>query len=102
MAGDHESVFRLFQYDDLSNTNISNFDTSQITLFYGIFYQTMRKNILLDWKTPKLISNNWFISNDDIEVLNISLMNKTSIKEMKNAFSDCPSLIHADISSNCL
>ena len=27
-------------------------------------------------------------------------MNKTSIKEMKNAFSDCPSLIYADISGN--
>ena len=95
-----ESVFNLFQYDDLSNTNISNFDTSQITLFYGIFYQTMGYNTLFDWKTPKLISNNWFISNDDIVGLNISLMNKTSIKEMKNAFSDCPSLIYADISGN--
>ena len=95
-----ESVFNLFQYDDLSNTNISNFDTSQITLFYGIFYHTMGYNTLFDWKTPKLISNNWFISNDDIVVLNISLMNKTSIKEMKNAFSDCPSLIYADISGN--
>ena len=60
----------------------------------------MGYNTLFDWKTPKLISNNWFISNDDVEALNISLMNKTSIKEMKNTFSDCPSLIYADISGN--
>ena len=37
-------VSRLFQFDDITNINISNFDTSQVTYFFDVFGNTMGNN----------------------------------------------------------
>lgn len=74
---------RFFEFDDLTNINITNFDTSQITEFFCIFANTMGNNIdfVKDWDTSKLNYFHLFISNKDIVKSDISRWNKRKIKE---------------------
>ena len=93
------NVKRLFLFDDITQINISNFDTSQVTSFYDIFGKTMGNNtkFLKKWNTSKLITINRLISNEDIVKIDLSSWNKTNIKNMKYILNDCPSLEFADL-----
>ena len=95
-----EDVFSLFDNDDLTNNRISNFDTSQITSFFDLLDETMGNDIefIKYWNTSNLISNDWFILNDDIISLDLSKWNKTNIKSMKHSFASCSSLKEVDLS----
>ena len=91
---------RFFEFDDLTNINITNFDTSQVTEFFCILANTMGDSIdfVKDWDTSKLNYFHLFISNQDIVKLDISRWNKRKIREMIYNMEDCTSLKYVDLS----
>ena len=91
---------RFFEFDDLTNINIRNFDTSQVTEFMCILANTMGDNVefLKNWDTSKLDYNHLLISNQDIVKLDLSTWNKNKLREMIYNIEDCTSLKYVDLS----
>ena len=91
---------RFFEFDDLTNINIRNFNTSQVTDFMCILANTMGDNVefLKNLDTSKLNYNQLLISNQDIVKLDLSTWNKSKLREMIYTFEDCTSLKYVDLS----
>ena len=94
------NINRFFEFDDLTNINISNFDTSQVTEFLCILTNTMGDNVefIKNFDISKLYYSNSFISNQDIIKLYLSTWNKSRLREMIYNIEECTSLKYADLS----
>ena len=95
-----KSLQRFFEFDDLTNNNIKNFDTSQVTEFVGVLANTLGDEIefVKNWNTSQLITMNHFISNNDIEKLDLSMWNKTRLIDIAFGFYKCRNLKYIDLS----
>jgi hypothetical protein len=95
-----KSLQRFFEFDDLTNNNIKNFDTSQVTEFVGVLANTLGNEIafIKNWNTSQLITMNHFISNNDIEKLDLSMWNKARLVDIAFGFYKCRNLKYIDLS----
>ena len=89
-----------FLYDDLTNNNIKNFDTSQITLFFAFLSNTMGDDIefIKNFDTSQLIDIESFIQNNDIVKFDISTWDKNNLKFLVQSLRNCSSLNYIDLS----
>ena len=97
------SCVALFQgYSNVTNINLSSFNTALVTTMYGMFYRTNDLNILdlSSFDTSNVISmGEMFGHCNNLETINLSSFNTEKVIHMGQMFYQCTSLASIDLSN---